>query len=38
MSMKKLYIDQQIAEYPEVASIMRRLGVPAEIVAHSQEV
>jgi spore photoproduct lyase len=38
MSIKKLYIDQQIAEYPEVASITRRLGLPAEIVAHSQEV
>jgi len=38
MSIKKLYIDRQIAEYPEVTSITRRLGVPAEIVAGSQEV
>ncbi len=38
MSIKKLYIDQQIAEYPEVTSITRRLGLPAEIVANSQEV
>lgn len=38
MLIKKLYIDQQIAEYPEAASITRRLKVPVEIVAHSRAV
>jgi hypothetical protein len=38
MSIQKLYIDQQIAEYPEVSSITRRLDIPAEIVANGQEV
>jgi len=38
MSIQKLYVDQQIAEYPEVSSITRRFDIPAEIVADVQEI
>ena len=38
MSIQKLYIDQQIADYPEVSSITGRLGLAAEIVTDAQQV
>jgi len=38
MSIKKLYIDQQIADFPEVRTITRRFGIPAEIVTGDQQV
>jgi spore photoproduct lyase len=38
MFVKKLYIDRQVADYAEVTSITRRLDVPVEIVAGSQQV
>lgn len=38
MSLLKLYIDQQIADYPEVISISQRLNMHTEIVQNAQEV
>jgi spore photoproduct lyase len=38
MSIKKLYIDQQIADDPETKAIIRRMGLPPEIVSGDQEV
>ncbi len=38
MSIQQLYIDQQIADSPEVSTITRCLDIPVEIVANDQEV
>ena len=38
MFIKQLYIDQEVAGYPEVISFTRRLAGPAEIVANDREV
>ena len=38
MSIKKIYIERQVAESPEVSAICRRLNLPFEIVANPQEV
>jgi spore photoproduct lyase len=38
MSPRKLYVDQKVADSPDVISIAQRLNVPLEIVASVQEV
>ena len=38
MAIKKLYVDRQIADFPEVRAISRRLNLPSEIVTNPQEV
>ncbi len=38
MSIQQLYIDQEIADYPEVISFIRLIDRPAEIVANDREV
>jgi spore photoproduct lyase len=38
MSIQQLYIDQEIADYPEVISFTRLIDRPAEIVANDREV
>ena len=38
MSIQQLYIDQEIADYPEVISFIRLIDRPAEVVANDREV
>ena len=38
MSIQKLYIDQQVAESPAVTAIIRRLDLPAELIADARQV
>jgi len=38
MPIQKLYIDQEVAEYPEVRAIARHLDLAAEIAANSRQV
>jgi spore photoproduct lyase len=38
MAIQKLYVDRQIADFPQVGAISRRLDMPAEIVSDPQEV
>ena len=38
MSIRKLYIDVDVADFPEVRSILNRLNLPAKIVKNAEEV